>query len=151
MMEALYQTDVDALLQAIEDGATIDPNELLKAMMADYRNAETEQAAIELELLRLKERKESRAKRREWLRSQMLDVLRTHELKRFKDAVLGTATRKSCGPSVDVVDPGMIRGEWLKPQPPKLDKAGILAHYKETGEVVDGVEIVADKETVAIR
>lgn len=42
--------------------------------------------------------------------------------------------------SCDVLDAEQVPEEWRIPQPDKVDKAGLLAHFKATGELVAGVE-----------
>jgi len=53
-------------------------------------------------------------------------------------------------PSLVVVDEEAIPKEWFKvPEPkPALDKRELLKHIKETGEVIEGVEV---KQTESIR
>lgn len=44
-------------------------------------------------------------------------------------------------PSVTVLDEALVPAEFRIPQPDKIDKSGILKHFKETGEILDGIEV----------
>lgn len=50
--------------------------------------------------------------------------------------------------SVQITDESKVPQEYREPQPDKIDKRAIMQHYKETGELLDGVEIV---QTESIR
>ena len=52
--------------------------------------------------------------------------------------------------SVKVYNASKVPERFLIPQPPTIDRAAILAEFKETGEVLDGVEI-AQGEGVRFR
>lgn len=43
--------------------------------------------------------------------------------------------------SVRVLDDAAVPAEYHIPQPDKIDKAGILKRFKETGELLNGVEV----------
>lgn len=42
--------------------------------------------------------------------------------------------------SCEVTDPDSVPEEWHVPQPDKIDRAGLLKRFRETGELIDGVE-----------
>lgn len=154
-MEALdlYETDdVEAQLKAMREGAEIDAERLAKMMLADHRNDEATLAAVKAEVDRITERAEIVQRRIEWRRREMLDVLRQGDLKSVKDPVLGNVTRKPCNPSVDVLDMAKLPDKWIKVGEPEVsaDKKAILEYFKASGEIPDGVEIILDKETIAI-
>lgn len=50
--------------------------------------------------------------------------------------------------SVQITDERKVPLEYREPQPDKIDKRAIMQHYKETGELLEGVEIV---QTESIR
>lgn len=45
-------------------------------------------------------------------------------------------------PSVTIMDETKIPEEFTLPQPAKISKAMIMAHWKETGEIPDGCDII---------
>lgn len=63
---------------------------------------------------------------------------------------IGTWTRKLNPYSVNVIDADKVPDRFLVPQPPTVDKRGMLAEFKATGEVFDGVEFV-QKESVSLK
>ena len=52
--------------------------------------------------------------------------------------------------SVVVLDEADIPPQYLIPQPPKVDRAAILKHFKENGEIIEGCDMV-QKEGVRFR
>lgn len=55
-------------------------------------------------------------------------------------------------PSVNVVNADEISNEFVKvEQVSSIDKKAILQHFKETGEIVAGVEIITDKKRLSIK
>lgn len=44
--------------------------------------------------------------------------------------------------SAQIIDADAVPAEYRIRQPDKIDRAGILRHYKETGEILPGVEMV---------
>ena len=55
-------------------------------------------------------------------------------------------------PSVDIVNADEISNEFIKvEQISSIDKKAILQHFKATGEIVAGVEIITDKQRLSIK
>jgi hypothetical protein len=56
-------------------------------------------------------------------------------------------------PSVNIIDENDIPEDFMRTIPAKVepDKINILKHFKETGEIISGVDILTDKKTVVIR
>ena len=55
-------------------------------------------------------------------------------------------------PSVNVLNADEISNEFVKvEQVSSIDKKAILQHFKETGEIVAGVEIVTDRQRLSIK
>lgn len=61
-----------------------------------------------------------------------------------------TATVKSSAPSLELIAEDDIPAAYWKPQPPKLDKLGLLAALK-AGTVIDGVALVQGKPQLTVR
>ena len=61
-----------------------------------------------------------------------------------------TARIQRNAPSLNVIDEDSIPDDWfvVPETKPRLDKRNLLKHIKETGEIVDGVEL---KQTESIR
>lgn len=55
-------------------------------------------------------------------------------------------------PSVDVLNADEVSNEFVKvEQISSIDKKAILQHFKATGEIVAGVEIITDKQRLSIK
>lgn len=48
-------------------------------------------------------------------------------------------------PKVQITDASLIPADYLIPQPPKVDGKGILAAYRNDGEIVPGTEVVQEE------
>ena len=55
---------------------------------------------------------------------------------------LGKWTVRKNPPKVDVLDESEIAQEFFDPKPPKLSKSRLLKHWKDTGEIPDGCDVV---------
>lgn len=104
------------------------------------RNLESDVISYAAEIKRLMRRKE--------IANNTIDRLKEHI--RFSMEIAGaTELHTSIGKwrvvknpfSVSVSDESAIPEEFLLPQPPKISKAMILAHWKETGEIPPGCDI----------
>lgn len=63
---------------------------------------------------------------------------------------IGTWSVRKNPPKCVILDAEKIPAEYLIPQPPKVDAKAIIAAYKDTGELIDGTEIVRG-ESVSFR
>ena len=142
------ETDNETLLDTLEsiEGAI---EEKVDGIVYIIKNKEARAAALKAE-------EQSLAKKR---RAEENSIKRLKELiemflmasgKRKVQTDTFVARIQKNPPSLNVVDEEAIPNEWFTiPEPkPVLDKRELLKHIKETGEVVDGVEI---KQTESIR
>lgn len=58
---------------------------------------------------------------------------------------IGRWSLRTNPPHVEIIDPNEVPGEYLVLQDPKVNKAAILAAYKETGEIIPGTDIIRDQ------
>lgn len=61
-----------------------------------------------------------------------------------------TASLRRTPPSLLVLDEGQIPGSFWKPQPPKLDRRGVLAALK-AGQEISGAALDSGSMTLAVR
>ncbi len=61
-----------------------------------------------------------------------------------------TASVQSGAPSLELIAEDEIPAAYWKPQPPKLDKVGLLAALK-SGTIIDGVALVQGKPQLTVR
>ena len=105
------------------------------------RNKQTEVDGLCKEIERLQKRKRSAENRIEQLREHMkfaMGVAGASEIR----TTLGKWTVRSNPPRVEVLDESEIAPEFFDPQPPKLSKSKLLKHWKDTGEIPDGCDVV---------
>ena len=105
------------------------------------RNKQTEVDGLCKEIERLQKRKRSAENQIEQLREHMkfaMGVAGATEIR----TTLGKWTVRSNPPRVEVLDESEIAPEFFDPQPPKLSKSKLLKHWKDTGEIPDGCDVV---------
>lgn len=77
----------------------------------------------------------------ERMKQRMYDSMRQTDTLEIPTPI-GKWRRQLNNPSVEILDEAAVPAEFRIPQPDKIDKRAILDHYKATGELVDGVDIV---------
>ena len=105
------------------------------------RNKQAEVDGLGKEIERLQKRKRSAENRIEQLREHMkfaMGVAGATEIR----TTLGKWTMRRNPPRVEVIDESEIAPEFFDPQPPKLSKSKLLKHWKDTGEIPDGCDVV---------
>lgn len=113
------------------------------------RNKQAEVDGLGKEIERLQKRKRSAENQIEQLREHMkfaMGVAGATEI----TTQLGKWTVRRNPPKVNVLDESEIAPEFFEPQPPKLSKSKLLKHWKDTGEIPDGCDVV-QSESVQFR
>jgi hypothetical protein len=108
---------------------------------------------ITQEIARLQQRRDTLSKSAAWWGNYLFNQLQDAEGYRAKGPLF-TAWLQKSPPSCDVTDETAVPAEWWErppPPPPFVAKARILGHFKETGELVPGVEIHTDKMHLRIK
>lgn len=113
-------------------------------------NADAEATKKEVE--RLSKRKSSLENKAGWLKSYLQQEMTVAELEKIEGDILTISLRKN-PPSVKILNEKAIPQEYMRviPESFKADKDDILLHFKVTGEVIPGVEIITDKRSLVIR
>ena len=104
------------------------------------RNKQAEADSLGKEIERLQKRKRSAENRIDQLREHMRFAMGVAGATEIRTA-LGKWTMRRNPPRVEVLDESEIAPEFFDPQPPKLSKARLLQHWKDTGEIPDGCDI----------
>ena len=105
------------------------------------RNKQAEADSLGKEIERLQKRKRSAENRIEQLREHMrfaMGVAGATEI----TTQLGKWTVRKNEPRVKVLDESEVAPEFFDPQPPKLMKSRLQQHWKDTGEIPDGCDVV---------
>lgn len=155
-MASLYELSAGyaLLLDEYDAAETDEEREKILAMLAEAEGDITDKAESYAKVIRMKE-EEAKAFKAEADRLTARRQAAENMVKRLKDALLGsmvlTGTNEintSIGKwkvamnplSCDVVDIDKVPMEYHIKQEDKIDKKGLIAHYKETGEIINGVQ-----------
>lgn len=115
---------------------------------------ETSAANIEERIKALREKKAAALRLADMLRDDLCSMMVKSGVRSARDAEIEVFTRNNADKieySDDMVEalrtarPEFVRTKW------ELDKSGLSAHYKATGEIVDGMEIVPGGTSVTIK
>lgn len=167
MTEHLYQlTDQYRFLELAIEGGEGEEDEL-KAKLEEVKehiedkvenvgkfvlSLEAGITAIKSEEERLSSRRRVIESRIDWLKNYLLQEMTLADLEKVKRDVLTVLVRLN-PPSVNVLDPESIPQQFRRviPETWQPDKKTIIDHFKDTGEIVPGIEVITDKKSVQIR
>lgn len=107
---------------------------------------------IQTEEERLAKRKGVIGRQLDYLKSYLHQEMLATNNETIKGTLLTISFRKNPA-SVSIVDQEAIPEEFRYkiPETWQPDKKHILDHFKTTGEIIDGVDIICDKKTLTIR
>ena len=148
MLEAGAETPEDeaAILAAIgETGQNL--TDKAEAYARIIKNLSAEAEAFKAEEKRLSARRKACENGVERLKANMLLTMQTLGADKLKTSIGTWAVQKNPW-SCEVTDLEKVPFEFLILQPPTVDKKAILAAFKETGEIFDGVDI---RQTEGVR
>lgn len=122
------------------DALTVDITGKAEGYARVMRNYEAEAEAYKAEAQRLQKRQKAAENAAQRVKARLLDAMLRLNVKSLPTSI-GTWRTAMNPASCTVLDDEAVPEEWHIPQPDKIDRAGILKHYKETGELLPGVEI----------
>ena len=134
---ALEESEVLSAIDAVSEDIAAKGEAYARIM----RNKMAEAAGFEAEIKRLQARKKSAENTVERLKENILyamGMVGATEL----NTTIGKWRMQKNVPSVVIMDESKIPEEFTAPQPPKIVKVAIMQHYKETGEIPEGCDIV---------
>lgn len=129
--EETFQNTLEAIEDAIED--KVENTAFL------IRNLEADIKTLKDEEKRLKGRRQALENKVARMKDYLFEQLEKAGIDRVKRPLI-TVSVQNNPPSVKVIDEKLIPSSFMIPQPPKLDKKGILEKLKN-GENVPGVEL----------
>ena len=139
--------DAETLADTLE-GIT-DLREVLAEVLRSALDDETLAAALSARLSDMKarlERLETRAKRK---RQLVLQAMSEGDIAKLLEADFSASLRQ--GPAtLDIVAEDQIPAAYWKPQPPKLDRQGLLSALK-AGTPIDGAALAAPQVQLSVR
>lgn len=105
------------------------------------RNKLAEIAGYEAEIKRMQARKKSAENTVDRLKENILYAMGMVGATELSTTIGKWKIQKN-QPSVVILDENKIPDEFTVPQPPKIMKVAIMQHYKETGEIPEGCDVV---------
>ena len=108
--------------------------------------------AIKKEETRLAMRRSSYTSRMEWLKSYLLTEMLSTNVLKVKQDVISVAIQDS-PPSVELLDLEQVPKQYVRiiPEVREPDKKAIAEHFKQTGEIISGMNMILDKKHVVVR
>lgn len=146
--EFLTREELDQTLANIKDQIDIKVESIAKIVL-DIKNSIE---AIKIEEKRLINRRKAMENTVEWLKGYLLVEMVSCKVYKVKKEVL-TVSVLDNPPSVEVVEFELIPEQYIRiiPEQREADKKAIIEHFKETGEIITGTEVVVNKKHVSIR
>lgn len=129
-------------LDSIEDAIENKAENIAKLI----RNLESDVSAYKEEEDRLKTKRQATENKVKWLKTYLEDNMKMTGKTKFKSGMFNFAIQKNPA-SVNITDEKIIPGEFLIPQPPKVDKTSLKEALKN-GIEVPGAEL---KQTEGLR
>ena len=108
--------------------------------------------AVKTEEERLAKRRQGYNSKMEWLKLYLLAEMTKTNIMKIKEDVISVSVQDS-PPSVEVIDIEEIPEAYIRiiPEQREADKRTILEHFKSTGEIISGTNLVLDKKHLVIR
>ncbi len=107
---------------------------------------------IKDEEIRLTNRRVKLERKVDWLKSYLQQEMTVTGIDKIEGKIL-TISLRANPPSVKVINENDIPAEFRRiiPETWQVDKTGILKHFKDTGEIPFGTEVVTGKKTLVIK
>jgi hypothetical protein len=138
----------DETLSDTLEGIT-DLREMLAELVRSALDDETLLTALTTRLAEMRSRLQRLTDRAEKKRALVLRAMSEAEIKALTEADFTASVRRGA-PTLEVQVEEKIPAVFWKPQPPKLDKQGLLAALK-SGDQVDGAVLAPPKSQLSVR
>jgi len=133
-----FQARLDEIKDSLEDKA--------ENIGKVYLQLTGESDMLDTELKRIQKRKSRLDNKAKWLKDYVLVEFITAEITEVKRPLVSLLV-KTNPPSVDVTDENKVEQQWWRviPETKVIDKKLILEKHKETGEDIEGINIIRNK------
>ena len=120
-------------------------------IIAYSKNTEALVTSIDEEIKRLQEYKKVVKAKQDKFNDYVKENMEKLGLSKV-ETPLGVLSVAKCPLSVEIVDEELIPTEYKEDViTTKIDKTALKQHFKETGELIDGVNFIADKKALRIK
>lgn len=108
--------------------------------------------AVKVEEDRLARRRSGFTSKMEWLKSYLLVEMQSANILKVKRDVISVSIQNN-PPSAELIDIDQVPEQYVRIIPERIepDKKSIIEHFKETGEIVPGIDIITNRKFVSIR
>ena len=146
--EQVSREEIEKSLSLIQDEIEEKATGIAKVIL----EAEQDIASLKSEEERLSKRRSALQNKVEWLKGYLLTDMQSVNVLKIKRDVVTISVRNS-PPSVDVSDMSVLPTEFVRiiPETRAADKRAIIAHFRETGEVPPGTNIITANKFLEIR
>ena len=134
------EDEKEAALAALDEiSGAIEQKAEIYAKIIKSKQAEAE--AYKAEIVRLTANMKAADNTAERLKTRLLNAMQSAGITEIPTAI-GKWRVQNNPWSAEIVDAEKVPIEWQIPQEPKIDRAGLVKHWKETGELVDGIQFL---------
>ena len=146
--DAITREEINETLANIQDEIADKVDSIAKIVLETKASIE----AVKSEEKRLTNRRQTMENRVEWLKLYLLTEMTACNIYKVKRDIV-TVSVLDNPPSIEVIELESIPEEYRRviPEHWEPDKKAMLEHFKETGEIVSGVDIILNKKHVSIR
>jgi hypothetical protein len=147
-IEYISQDEINQTLASIK----VDIEEKVVNIAKLVLELKSDAEGIKAEEERLAKRRSGCVSKIEWLKNYLLiEMLSVNVLKVKRDVV--SVSVQNNPPSAELISIEQVPEQFIRviPERKEPDKKAIIEHFKETGEIVPGINIVLDKKFVSIR
>lgn len=141
----------DEVKQQIEQELTTLLQQKSQNIIGYTKNIELTIEAMKAEETRIAENRKSLENKLKKFKEYVKDCMENNSIEKI-ETELGTLTIAKNPPSVEILNMNVIPDEFKKEEVTiKVDKTAIKNHFKQTGEIVAGVDIVTDNTSLRIK
>lgn len=141
----------DEVKQQIEQELTTLLQQKSQNIIGYTKNIELTIEAMKAEETRIAENRKSLENKLKKFKEYVKDCMENNNIEKI-ETELGTLTIAKNPPSVEILNMNVIPDEFKKEEVTiKVDKTAIKNHFKQTGEIVAGVDIATDNTSLRIK
>ncbi|HOX23622.1 MAG TPA: siphovirus Gp157 family protein [Elusimicrobiales bacterium] len=146
--EQVSREEIEKSLSLIQDEIEEKATGIAKVIL----EAEQDIASLKAEEERLSKRRSALQNKVEWLKGYLLADMQSVNVLKIKRDVVTVSVRNS-PPSVEIADAEQLPTEFIRiiPETKAPDKRAIITHFRETGEVPPGANIITTNKFLEIR
>jgi len=147
-LEYITREEIDSTLSNIEDDIRLKIGSIGKLVL----ELKSDIIAVKAEEERLAKRRQGYTSKMEWLKLYLLAKMTKTNILKVKEDIISISVQNN-PPSVEVLNIEEVPETYMRiiPEQREVDKRTILEHFKATGEIVSGVDVIVNKKFVNIR